>query len=577
VSKKTTPIAKTEMADNFPNIDQLLHNVGEAVYAWDMVSNEMTWRSGALEILGHDDLSALSTGKAFDICLDPRFAGHRSRLAEDAKRTGAAVTWEYRITLGDGTEAWVEDRMVWCPDPQNPSSGIINGLIRRITERRDREIRLAYLASNDELTGHLNRTRLRERLAHSLAYSLRHETPAGYLVAGIDNLNLINEAYGFDVADEVIVMIAQRLQSVMREEDDIGRVAGNKFGLIIDNCNEESMFQAAERFIGVVHDEVFVTQAGPVSATISVGGVLLPGNAKTTHDTMCFAEEALDLAKHKGRNCFVPYRPSFEVIVARKRNIAIAEQIVRALNENRIHLAYQPIVHSGSKIPALYECLVRMVRRDETLIPAAEFIPVAEKLGLVRLLDRRVSEMAIETLSNDPQAHLSLNVSGATATDTSWLRNFLDLIRANQGVAERLTVEITETIAIRDMEDSVRFVTTLRDLGCSVAIDDFGAGYTSFENLKHLPIDMVKIDGNYVRNVDTNPDNQFFVRTLLTLAKNFNIETVAEMVERPEEIAFLDALEVDYYQGYFYGKPDLKTPAEQRKMLQIKSTKLSTG
>jgi len=552
---------------------ELLSRVGEAAYVWDLTTDRIAWAPGALETLEFQDPDALADREAIDRCLEPQFAGQWSRLVDDARRTGAAITTEYRMILGDGEEAWVEDRLVWSSGSDD-GKGEIHGLIRIVTERKDREIRLAYLASNDELTGHLNRTRLRERLAHTLAYNLRYNTPSAYLVAGIDNLNQINEAYGFDVADEVIVMIAQRLQRVMRDEDDIGRVAGNKFGLILDNCDEESMLQAADRFIAVVRDEVFVTRAGPVSATVSVGGVVLPGDAKTTHDAMCFTEEALDQAKHRGHNCFVAYRARFEIIAARKRNIVIAEQIVRSLKENRILVAYQPIVDAQSKQPALYECLARMARSDGTLIPAAEFIPVAEKLGLVRLLDRRVSEKAIETLSNDPDARLSLNVSGATATDTGWLRNFLDLIQANRSVAERLIVEITETIAIRDTEDSVRFISALRDLGCAVAIDDFGAGYTSFENLKSLPIDMVKIDGGYVRDVDASPDNQFFVRTLLDLARNFNIKTVAEMVARPQEEAFLDGLDVDYLQGFLYGKPVLETPAEQeaghqRRLLKV--------
>ncbi len=236
--------------------------------------------------------------------------------------------------------------------------------------------------------------------------------------------------------------------------------------------------------------------------------------------------------------------------------MTIADDTMSALNENRLILSYQPIVGAKSRLPEHYECLLRMTRTDGSLAVAGEFIPAAESLGLVRLVDWRALEMTLAQLRAHPTVKLSLNVSGTTANDQSWLNAFVDCIRENHELASRLTVELTETAALQAFEDNARFVSRLRELGCRVAIDDFGAGYTSFRNLHMLRFDMVKIDGSYVKNLSHSPDNQVFVRTLVDLAKNFHLETVAEWVDSEEDACLLAEYGVDYFQGFHFGRPD---------------------
>src|SRR5258708_4448252 len=184
-------------------------------------------------------------------------------------------------------------------------------------------------------------------------------------------------------------------------------------------------------------------------------------------------------------------------------------------------------------------------------------IGAAETLGLVRLVDRRALEMAVAQLYAYEDIKLSINVSGTTAGDQSWLQSFINYVRENREVAERMTVELTETAALQGFEENSRFVTRLRDMGCRVAIDDFGAGYTSFRNLHNLRVDMVKIDGDYIKNLSQSPDNQLFVRTLVDLAKNFNLETVAEWVGSEEDAKLLAEFGVDQFQGFYFGEPDI--------------------
>ncbi|HCX66835.1 MAG TPA: GGDEF-domain containing protein, partial [Rhodobiaceae bacterium] len=187
-------------------------------------------------------------------------------------------------------------------------------------------------------------------------------------------------------------------------------------------------------------------------------------------------------------------------------------------------------------------------------------VPVAEKLGLIGLLDYRVMELAIQTLRERPDIRLSLNVSGRTTSDRLWRETLASFLAADSNLARRLVIEITETVAIQEVSELTEFVATFRTLGCQIAIDDFGAGYTSFRNLKMLDVDLVKIDGSFVIDLATNPDNQFFVRTLVNLAQNFNLPTVAEWVSNAEEVEMLKSLGVEYLQGFYLGEPAMSLP-----------------
>ncbi|MEQ1867840.1 MAG: EAL domain-containing protein, partial [Micropepsaceae bacterium] len=223
-------------------------------------------------------------------------------------------------------------------------------------------------------------------------------------------------------------------------------------------------------------------------------------------------------------------------------------------------LAYQSIVDAKTSEAIAHECLVRISRPEGQVIAAGDFIPVAEQLGLVRRLDRRVLELSIAALKKYRGARLSLNVSGMTASDRPTLEAFVAYLEQHTDVVPRLIVELTETAALIDIEESMRFVSRVRAMGAKVAIDDFGAGYTSFRNLQALKVDMVKIDGSFVKGMADSRDNQIFVRTLVDLAKNFNLETVAEWVSDPREVDILRAFGVDYLQGFYFSKPEIQEP-----------------
>jgi diguanylate cyclase (GGDEF)-like protein len=433
-------------------------------------------------------------------------------------------------------------------------------VVRVINERHEHEEKLAYLSRFDALTGEMNRGHLTEVLEASLAEATKQRGSCGFMLVAIDNLARINEAYGFEVADEVISAVAKRLRAKMRGGDQLGRFSGNKFGVIVNNCTPEDMEKAAERLLAGVRDDVVRTSAGPVAITVTIGGVTAPRHARNLNEAIARAQETLISAKSKRLGWYQVYRPNIERDAIRKDNVRAADEIVAALNERRILLAFEPVVETATRNTAFYECLMRIRRADGSLIHAGEVIPVAERLGLVRLLDHRVLELLIHEMVAVPHLRASVNVSPASTTDPDWWSALAASLRAHAGVAERLTVEITEMTAIHDVDETRGFVARVKDLGCRIAIDDFGAGYTSFRNLRKLGVDIIKIDGAYVQNMMRSEDDQAFVRTLIDLAQRLGLRTVAEWVQDEEAAKQLEAWGCDYLQGKLIGLASVERP-----------------
>ena len=529
---------------------------GIVAFDWTIADDRITWDGSAdilpQQIVQRDHSQGRSLLGMMNSQVRQRFTALIERSGPDAvafdidveMASPLGTMWYVflgtRIANGDGTT----DRLT--------------GVVREITERKHQLHRLTYLATRDELTGHLNRNSLRAELAEAIATAQSQERHCGFLVASIDRLAIINDSYGFDAADEVIVAVGERLSRSLRSTDIIGRTAGNKFGVILKNCIEADITAVADRLRGVVRDEVVDTRSGRVAVTSSVGAVWLPGSAASSQEAMLRAEEALERARSHGRDGFSIYHHSELREGARLRLMSVADEVVAALKDDRLVFAYQPIIDAKSREVAEYECLIRMVHRDGTVAAAGYFIPACEQLGLVRLVDRRALEMTVATLHANPGVTLSVNVSGTTAQDSAFLQSFVEYVKQNSSVANRLVVELTETAALHHFEENARFVSRLREMGCRIAIDDFGAGYTSFRNLQMLRVDKVKIDGSYVAALMTSPENQVFVRTLVDLAKNFNLKTTAEWVGSEAEAALLESFGVDHFQGFIFGEPEIQ-------------------
>ncbi len=425
--------------------------------------------------------------------------------------------------------------------------------------------RLKFLSEHDELTGQKNRLKLHEALEDQIVWAKKNNQFSSFIMAAIDNLSLINDTFGYQLGDEVIAAVAIKLAGALRKHDVIGRYSANKFGLILPRCGPDALHSTSTRLINSIADEPVRTSKGIIPVTISIGGVVLPQFANNAQDAVSHSLEALDKAKKKAANGYVIYEHSSEREAHRKRNLQIADEVLNALNSKRMHLSLQPIVCAKTHQPVHHECLLVMECNDGEMISAGEFLPIAEKLGLCRLIDYRTLELTIDLLKQDPSLHLALNVSSLTTADSNWLIVMRAYAGRDRSVMERLMVEITETVSINDLEETASFVSSLRDLGCSVAIDDFGAGYSSYKNLRFLDVDLVKIDGAFIREVLTSKADQIFVGSLIDLAKAFDMKIVAEWVDDEETATYLRDAGVDYLQGFKFGKPEIVQISKEKK------------
>lgn len=541
-------------------MDELLHTAavsaaGAAIFDWDLVRNTIKW-SGALESLPiYPHVEKLESGQDF---LDMLSINTRNRLFNLLEHPVTSITplkveIEMASALGS---VWFSLSGQHLPG-ENGGQGHFTGLIYEITELRHQIKRLEYLALRDELTGLLNRNSLRAELSQTIDRAATENRFCAFLVCSIDWLGLINDTYGFDAADEVIVEIAQRLQHALRVGDIIGRMAGNKFGIILKNCGDFEVPVVADRLRSVVRSALIETHCGGVASTCSVGAVWLPQGAPNSQEAMLRAEEALERARTYGRDSYYMYRVSPQRNTARLRLMSVADEVISALKEKRLMFAYQPIFDAHSRQIVEYECLLRMKRPDNTIASAGEFVPAAEQLGLIRMIDWFALEMVIEQLEANSSIFLCVNVSGTTSGDAAWLQSFVNYVSLHSHIAKRLMVELTETAMLNEFEENARFVSQLQQLGCKVAIDDFGAGYTSFRNLQKMHVDLVKIDGSYINGLSHSPQNQIFVRTLVDLAKSFDLQITAEWVGSEEDAQLLKSFGVDRLQGFFLGEPKI--------------------
>ena len=551
------------MTSDLPPTSTILASLGQAVFVWDLTTDVIAWSDHVGAVFTDIPRTQLSTGSEFGKLIEPDRTIRSQLMHEGAPLHGTDGT-PYRIEYGVRTHAaapliWVEETGCWFAGPNGRPSRA-QGIVRINNERHAHDEQLLRLSRHDPLTGELNRTHLLAALAEVIEEAQRFRFSCAFMLIGIDHLARINDAFGFDVADGVILEIARRIRSRLRGGDALGRFSGNKFGLILKNCTIDDMTVAAERFLAAIRDEVVPTKSGPVAVTATIGAVTMPRHARSVEEAINRAHETLDAAKRRRVGSFSIWRPNVERDAQRKVNIRVTDEIVTALNERRIVTAFEPVVHADTRAPAFYECLVRMQQDDGRVLLAPDIVPVAEGLGLIRLVDHRILELVVSELARAPDVRLSLNISPETTMDPDWWASMESMMHAHPGLAERLIVEITETVEIQDVDDLRGFVRRLKDLGSRIAIDDFGAGYTSFRNLRKLGVDIVKIDGAFVQNLARSADDRAFVQTLVDLARRLQIKTVAEWVQEEASAALLRDWGCDYIQGRVIGLASADRP-----------------
>ena len=549
--RRRDPQGGGDAAIDSGRIADILASIGEVPYEWDIRANVLAL-GGDCGPSGHDgDPAALTSATAALLCDGHAQSRRDVVLGANERDGGNGVLYRIRHgirTDGTATPVWIEDVGRWFAGPDGRPARA-HGIMRVIDGQHDDE----NSARVDELTGEMNRRQFTDLIAGILNDARQLRTTFAMLVVSIDDLDRINEAYGFAVGDEVIAAVARRLRANLRGGDHLGRLAGNKFGLILRDCTPHDLRLAGERLLVAVRDEVVLTRTGPVAVTVSMGGIMAPRHAETVHELVTRVHEALGTGKLRRRGSLEVFRPNAEREAMRRENMRASDAIVSALNERRIIPAFEPVTEADSRRGAFHETLMRIGRPDGTPIAASDIMPIAERLGLVRLIDHRMLELVVAELVAAPAIELSVNVSPASIIDGTWWNALAAALASHPGLAPRLIIELTEGAAIQNLDETRSFVTRARDAGCRIAIDDFGTGCTSFRNMRRLGVDLVKIDGGFVAKLAQSPDDQAFVRMLIGLAKQLGLKTVAEWVQDEAAVALLTEWGCDYLQGALIG------------------------
>lgn len=537
--------------------DDYLHamNVArEATYLLIPELDSLEWSENTSSIL--ENLPVVNSGSVWRAALLGDAVDRRdSWFASEDQSSGFIGT--YRLEHESG-ELWVEERLARL---NGDEEGIVRylGRVRDVSEEQNRVAHLDHLARFDELTGQLSRAYFRSVLDQKINEAKNYKAEISFGMICLDNLSGFNVMFGYDVADSVLVRIGEEIQGRLGPKDSIGRIGSSKFGILFHDCPRDCLEARLVEFQNLIRDTVIETEAGPAVVTVSAAGLSLPEDAATTHEVLAIAEDTLNQAKQFGLDQVAIYTPNAIGAAERRDNIALADDLLAALRENRLCLAYQPVVQARDVTQvAFHECLLRLINRNGEVISAGAFIPVAEKLGLIRMLDRRVLELAFETLCLNTGVRLSVNISPQSLRDSRWIEIFDRLSLENPNALERMILEVTEATVIDDVEVTVQLLTRFREMGCTIALDDFGAGYTSFQQLRDLKFDIVKIDGSYIRGILENPSDQVFVEALTSIAQHHDVLVVAEMVDSDEAANLLRKMHVDTFQSFLFGRPEIE-------------------
>lgn len=534
----------------------VLTSIGEVVYDWDIGSDALAWSANAADVFGLPDMAAFACGGAFGLACEDSAGRTRHDVVLDARATDAGEGVPYRASYllrlpaaargphGRGRElVLVEDTGRWYAGADGRPA-FAHGVLRLAQTPRDLPAPVRA------------RTDFIELIAPDVAASGRSKRSMTLMVMSVEGLERLNDDYGFDVVDQAMEEVMRRAAVVMRRRDVFARYASNRFGVALLSCAPDQVEIAAERPRAGVESAPIATPRGPVTIRVAVGAASAPQHATDAPGLLRRAEDALAVSRRSAQAMTI-YRPG---LVRREAvgNAGRELDVIAALNQRRVVMARQPIVDARGRAPAFHEALARIREPEGRIVGAGEIIPLVERAGLVPLLDARMLALAAERLAAHPTERISINVSPLTLETPDWLGILASTLGAHRGVAERMIVEVTETVAVRDPEATRARLDAMKALGVAVALDDFGAGHTSFRHLRDFPIDLLKIDGAFVQNLARSPDDRFFVRTLVDLAHHLGIPTVAEWVEDEETASMLRDWGVDYLQGTLFGAPALE-------------------
>lgn len=502
------------------------------------VSGDVTYMNKAARI-NFPNVVALSDDNyvVSDIKLiSQELKNNKNNLIRDIEYNG--VTYEQNITIDE-------------------DSGLIRIYSWDITKLREMSKRMAYHASHDSLTGLPNRREFENQLERAIMTATLENKHHVVCYMDLDQFKVVNDTCGHVAGDELLKQLSSMLKAQTRDSDVLARLGGDEFGLLLISCNIDVAERITEKVRQAVEDFRFRWDGKTFKVGVSIGLVPINNTSGTLNDILSAADRACYLAKDHGRNRIYIHRDNDVVQNRHSDEMNWIHRIHDALDHDRFVLYTQEILSITDSRPSHHEILVRMREEDDKLIQPDSFLSAAERYNLVSEIDLWVIENAIEYFSQESLSkyYISINLSGQTLGNARRMTQIVDLITNGKVSPERICFEITETSMIANMNSAKQFITALRALGCSMALDDFGSGLSSFAYLKNLPVNYLKIDGSFVRNMDSDPVNAAMVESIIQVGHKMGLEIIAEYVENETILEQLKSMGANYVQGYGIAKP----------------------
>ena len=429
-----------------------------------------------------------------------------------------------------------------------------------ISERKEAEDRLGWLATHDPLTGLFNRRRFGEELQKSISHAKRYNRPGAILFFDLDQFKDVNDTSGHKVGDELLRRVSERLRIEARDTDLIFRLGGDEFAMLIREVDESAVTTVASRLCEALTGiEVLGTDRVHRVST-SIGVALFPEHGEFTDELVANADIAMYQAKASGRNGWHIYSPAEQDRERTHERVYWNEMVKEALSKDTLQVAFQPIQTISTGTVSHYEALLRVSDETGQLLPTFKFIQSAEASGLIQEVDLRIVDKVLaykrQLESRSINATFAINLSGISFRNPTLYQSIAKKLREYQVNPAEIIFEITETSALEDGVATANKMRDIKKLGCKFALDDFGVGFSSIYHIKQLPIDLVKIDGSFIRHLEDEPEDQALVRAVVEVAKVFGLQTVAEFVENEAILEILHLLKVDYAQGYHISRPE---------------------
>ncbi len=476
--------------------------------------------------------------------------------------TGENIVLENNIQTRDGKLRFISWSNTLMP-ATNGSDEYVLATGLDITEAHRLSNQLSYQATYDSLTGLVNRMEFEQRLNRVLKTAKENDSEHALCYLDLDQFKVINDTSGHVAGDEMLRQLGQRLQSQVRKRDTLARLGGDEFGILFENCTIDQARNVANQIRESVQEFRFVWEDKSFSVGVSLGLVPIDGNSEGIIEIMRAADNACYTAKDQGRNRVHIYSPDDDELTKRHGEMQWISRINKALEEDKFHLYYQliqPINPVSETDNSHYEVLLRLIDDDAGPILPDNFLPAIERYGLAPRLDRWVLKHVFDWFKRHPKeleglSVCSINVSGHSLVDNDYLKLINELFDEGIVPAEKICLEITETAAIANLSNATRFINELKQRGCVFALDDFGSGLSSFAYLKNLPVDYLKIDGMFIKDILNDPFDLAMVKSINDVGHVMGKKTIAEFVEDKGVLEELRNIGVDYVQGYAISKP----------------------